>query len=215
VWYHYVDYLSDVIAALGVLGWRTCRLLGHSLGGTLASVLAASRPAMVEQLWLIEALGPVTGAADQALAQLRRALDQRDGFEAKSLRVFADAAEAVAARRAASGLSQDAAKALVTRGIKRVDGGFSWSSDPRLTLASPVRYTEEQILALLRGIEAPTLLLLARPEQPYLAHEMIQRRIDVVRDIEVSRHDGSHHLHLEDAQPIAAAIGAFAARTKG
>jgi len=210
VWYHYVDYLSDVLAAASALGWQRFSLLGHSLGGTIASVLGASRPQRVDSLFLIEALGPITSAADQALAQLQRALDQRDAFEEKSLRVFPDTATAVAARRQANGLSDAAAQALVARGIKAVPGGYSWSSDPRLTLASPLRYTEEQILALLRGIQAPTLAILAEPEPPYLPRDMMQRRTNEVPGIRVRRIAGTHHLHLEEPAPVAAAILDFA-----
>jgi len=210
VWYHYVDYLSDVLAAANALGWDRFSLLGHSLGGTIASVLAATRPERVDRLFLIEALGPITGDAGQALAQLQRALDQRDAFAEKSLRVFPDVATAVAVRRQANGLSADAAEALVGRGIKPVADGYNWSSDPRLTLASPLRYTEEQILAILRGIRAPTLLILAEPEPPYLPREMMQRRAEQTPGIRVRHIAGSHHLHLEDPGPVASAILEFA-----
>ena len=90
-----------------------------------------------------------------------------------------------------------------------VPDGFSWSSDPRLTTTSPVRYTEEQILAVLRGISAPSLLLLADPSPPFLPRELIERRVAEVANIKVRRLRGSHHLHLEDPQPVAAAILEF------
>ena len=54
-WYHYIDYLDDALLALDALGWDRCVLLGHSLGGAVASVLAAARPERVEGLLLIEA----------------------------------------------------------------------------------------------------------------------------------------------------------------
>jgi pimeloyl-ACP methyl ester carboxylesterase len=93
--------------------------------------------------------------------------------------------------------------------LKPVDGGFNWSSDPRLTLATPVRLAEEQILAMLSGIQAKALLVLAQPEAPYLPRETMQRRIDQVAGIQVHRIAGGHHLHLEDAAPIAALIEKF------
>jgi pimeloyl-ACP methyl ester carboxylesterase len=180
VWYHYIDYVSDVIAATDVLGWKRFNLLGHSLGGTVASVVAACRPQAVDKLMLIEALGPITGDTAQSLEQL--------------------------------GLSNDAAVAIVSRGLKAVEGGFSWSSDPRLTLATPLRFTEEQILAMLRGITAPTFLVLAQPEAPYLPRETMQRRIDQVANIDVRRVAGGHHLHLENPKPIVDLIDAFVAK---
>ena len=210
-WYHYIDYVSDVIAVAYKLGWKRFSLLGHSLGGTVASVFAACRPQSVDKLLLIEALGPITAPADDSLGQVRRGMDQRAAFEEK-LRVFSREDEAIEIRGKVNGLSREAATALVNRGLKAVPGGFSWSSDPRLTLSTPLRYTEDQMLAVLRGIEAKTLLVLAQPEAPYLSREMIERRIEQVRDIAVHRLDGSHHLHLENPAPIAKLIGDFVAR---
>jgi|SRR5579884_94538 pimeloyl-ACP methyl ester carboxylesterase len=212
-WYHYIDYVSDALAAADALGWSRFNLLGHSLGGAVASVLAAACPERVDRLLLIEALGPLTGAADQTLTQLRRGLEQREAFAEKVLRVFANPVAAVAARREANGLSDAAAAALVERGLRPVPGGYSWSSDPRLTLASPVRYTEEQILSVLRGIAAPTLLVLAEPPAPFLAAELMDRRIAQVARIAVRRLPGSHHLHLEDPLPVATAIREFVGRS--
>jgi pimeloyl-ACP methyl ester carboxylesterase len=211
-WYHYIDYVSDVVAAVDSFGWKRFHLLGHSLGGTVASVVAACRPQVIDKLLLIEALGPIAGDPANALEQLRRGIDQREAFEEKSLRVFAREDDAIDVRRKVSDLSSDAATAIVSRGLKAVTSGFSWSSDPRLTLATPMRFTEEQILATLCGIAAPTFLVLAQPDAPYLPRETMQRRIEQVPDIEVHRIDGGHHLHLENPQPIADLIGAFVAK---
>ena len=79
-------------------------------------------------------------------------------------------------------------------------------------MATPLRFTEDHVLAVLRGIAAPTLLVLAQPEAPYLPRETMQRRIEQVRDIAVHRVDGTHHLHLENAAPIAKLIDDFIAR---
>jgi len=205
-WYHYVDYLGDALAAADTLGWKRFALLGHSLGGAVASALAAACPERVERLLLIEALGPIATPPERALPLLTQALHERAGVAEKSLRVFADAQIAVDARQRANGLSQVAAQALVSRGLKAVPGGFSWSSDPRLTLTSPQRYTEEQILAVLAGIQAPTLVVLADPEPPFLPRATIDKRIAQVRDIVVQRLPGTHHLHLEDPDAVADSI---------
>jgi len=211
-WYHYIDYLGDVLAAADALGWEHFGLLGHSLGGAVASVLAAACPERIEQLLLIEALGPLTGAADQTLAQLQRALHQRGALQEKNLRVFGDADEAAQARVRANDLTLEAARILVSRSLKPVDGGFVWSSDPRLTLASPQRYVEEQVLAVLGGIKAPTQLILADPPPSFLPKALIDARIARVPGIEVVRIPGHHHLHLEDPEPVARALLAFAER---
>src|SRR5690349_15211801 len=71
-WYHYVDYLNDVLAAADALEWPRFGLLGHSLGGAVASALAAACPERIELLLLIEALGPLATDASRALELLQK-----------------------------------------------------------------------------------------------------------------------------------------------
>ena len=210
-WYHYVDYVSDVVATADALGLDRFTLLGHSLGAATASVVAAARPERVQALWLIEGLGPLSYPPEDALKHLRAGLGERGEASAKQLRVFPDIDTAVAARRQANGLSERAARALVERGIEACVGGWRWSSDPRLTVASPLRISETQILAVLAGIECPTLLVLAEPHPPYLTPERMEKRVAQVRGMTVVRMAGSHHLHLEDPEAVAGAIASFRA----
>lgn len=97
------------------------------------------------------------------------------------------------------------------RGLDRDNAfpGLSWSTDPALTLPSPTRLSEEQLAVILPNISAKTLLVLAEPEAPYLPRSIMDARIALVRDIEVIRMQGTHHLHLEDPVPVAAAINRF------
>jgi pimeloyl-ACP methyl ester carboxylesterase len=208
--YRFADGIFDVLAAADALGWESFDLLGHSMGAGIASLTAAACPGRIRRLVAIEALGALTTPPEQTLVQLRRALTQALDLVGKPLRVFATADEAIAARMKASGLSRDAATAIVLRGIRPVPGGFSWSSDPRLTLASPQRFTEPQVLALLRGIEARTLLILAPDSQVKpVSEEAIAARVAEVPAIEVRELSGGHHLHLENPLPVANAILEF------
>ncbi len=263
-WYPYVDYLDEIAAAIDWLGGAPVDLLGHSLGATLASMFAALSPDKVRRLLLIEGLGPLTLPAQRTLEQWRRAHLARQAFTGDSLRQFPDLDSAIEARRRAGHLSLEAARCIVARGVRAVEGGgrvgleagggegalgagsermkssdgsfgfgvgktkssdetfgvgsekafpaICWSSDPRLTLPSPTRLTEEQLAAILPGIEASTLLVLAEPEAPYLQRATMDARIALVRDIEVIRIAGTHHLHLEDPLAVAAAINAFLQR---
>lgn len=211
-WYHYVEYLADIQGVAVALGWSRYTLLGHSLGGATAAIFAAARPESVERLLLIESLGPLTAAPEAALEQLRTGMNQRAAFREKTLRVFADQDIAVRARRQVSDLSESTARLLVERGMNAVPGGWSWSTDPRLTLSSPLRYTEAQILNLLRGIAAPTLCVLAEPATSYLPSAMMQARANCIPQIEVVHLAGNHHLHMERADAVAAEIRAFCTR---
>lgn len=211
-WYHYVDYFDELRGVLDHFGWAKVDLLGHSLGGTLASLFAALYPERVGSLLLIEALGPLTTTLDDALPRLRRALDQQASFSSRRpLRVFPTLDDAIAARVLANDLSEPAARAIVVRGVDAVDGGYVWSSDPRLTLVSPQRFTEAEVMAMLAGIRAPTLLVLAEPATSYLPTAMMNARAAQVAGIRVQRLPGHHHLHMEDAAAVAGVIRAFQA----
>jgi len=201
--YHFVDYLDDVLAAADALGWETFSLLGHSLGGGIASCIAAAFPERVETLLLIEVAGAVSAPVDHSCAQLRKGIDQFRDNAGKALRVFADVEIAVAARRKAGGLSDAAARALVLRGIREVEGGWSWSSDPRLMPASPQRFSEDQVLAILDHIGAPTLLVLAEPIAMPIPEAIMLARAARIPNATLVRLPGNHHLHLEDAKPVA------------
>jgi pimeloyl-ACP methyl ester carboxylesterase len=76
-------------------------------------------------------------------------------------------------------------------------------------LPSPTRLTEQQLASILPAITAPTLLLLAEPAAPYLQREVMEARIALLQDIEVIRLAGSHHLHLETPEVVAAPIRDF------
>ncbi len=207
-WYHYIDYLHDVLCCVEALGWARFSLLGHSLGGAISSVLAASVPERVEALFLIEALGPISTGAEKTLALLRAALLDRSVIDSKQLRVFPDLEAPAAARRQhpQMPLTAEAAEILVTRGTRAVEGGYVWSSDPRLTLTSAMRMTEEQVRNCLIGIRCPASLVLAEPAMPFVEYSLMAERLELIPNLAVTRLDGSHHLHMEIPEQVARAL---------
>ena len=218
-WDYWLDNLDDINQLFQHFGWESADLLGHSLGGTLASTYAAAFPERVQHLILIEALGPLSLSIDQTVPQLRKGLAERASLGTSVLRVFPDVEHATRARMLANGLSHAAAMTLVERGLVEVDDEFSrgyrWSSDPRLLLPSLQRYSEEQAVAILDEINAPTLLIVADPAHPYARGSAMQTRIDHVANLRIQRLPGNHHLHLESPQPVATAINEFLGRSEG
>ncbi|HET6907302.1 MAG TPA: alpha/beta hydrolase [Rhodanobacteraceae bacterium] len=206
--YHVVDYVDHLLNAADALQLQRFRLLGHSLGAGVASLTAAAAPARIEKLALIEGLGPLADDGSQTLARWREAEAQRS-VGRRAPRVFANVDEALAARVAIGDLTADEARELVERGLRQVEGGCVWSSDVRLRLPTPLRMDELQLRRLLAGIEAPTLLLLADPETPYLPCALMEARAACVRDIRIERIGGRHHLHLQHPREVAERVSAF------
>ncbi|EQD51209.1 hydrolase, alpha/beta fold protein, partial [mine drainage metagenome] len=94
-------------------------LLGHSLGGAVASLYAAAFPGQIARLALIEALGPLTDDGSTTLQRWREALAAPTD---KSARVFPDAGQALAARCRSTGQQPDAIRAIVARGLRQQEG---------------------------------------------------------------------------------------------
>ncbi|KGT82616.1 hydrolase, partial [Xanthomonas vasicola] len=136
--------LQQLLQAADALGWERFTLLGHSLGGGVASLLAAAAPERVEALIAIEALGALAEPVETTATRLRGAVASARTLAERPLRVFPSMEMPVRARMMANRLTEPAARLLVERGVRVVEGGYSWCSDPRLTLPAAIRMTEAQ-----------------------------------------------------------------------
>ena len=215
--YSFAVAVNSVFDIADALGWDRFHLLGHSMGAGISSLVAAACPQRVERLVAIEALGALAEVPERTVKRLREAIAATRALPGKSLRVFPDIAIAVRARMNAgaqvgSRLEEAAARLLVERGIAPVEGGFVWSTDPRLTLPTMQRMTEPQIRDLVGGIECPTRVIFAEPAQSYLPDPLRRDRAGLLPRGELIVMDGGHHLHMEQPQRVAEAIGDFFTR---
>jgi pimeloyl-ACP methyl ester carboxylesterase len=214
--YSFALAMHSALDVADALGWERFALLGHSMGAGIASLLAAACPQRVERLVAIEALGALPEAVENTVARLRDAVAAARALPGKRLRIFDSLEPAIRAR--VNGhvvrVGEAAARLLVERGVRRVDadagpGGWEWSSDPRLTLPTMVRMTEEQVRTLIAGIECPTRVIYADPPQPYLPEPRRSRHVALLPRGTMVVIPGSHHLHMERPADVAAAIGEF------
>lgn len=212
--YSFVGAMNAVLDVADALGWERFALLGHSMGAGIGSMLAAACPQRIERLLAIEALGALAEEPARTVARMREAVIAHRGLKHKKLRVFPDIDSAVRTRQYASrvpgsGLDEASVRLLVERGLRQVEGGHEWSSDPRLTLPTMTRMTEPQVEDLLAGIECPVRAIFADPAQPYLPDDLRRRRVALLPRGELIVIAGGHHLHMQQAGEVAAAIGDF------
>ena len=201
--------VNAVLDIADALGWDTFSLLGHSMGARIASLVAASVPDRVRRLVAIEALGGLAKTVERTADRWREAIAAARALPGKQLRVFADLAAPVRARMQANQLSEPAARLLVERGVRPVEGGFVWSSDPRLTLPTPQRLSEAQLARLVAGIVCPTTVIYADPPQAYFPEPLRTQRAALLPDGRLHVLAGTHHLHMEDPAAVAARMLAF------
>ncbi len=209
--YHFIDYVEDVLGAADALGWERFALLGHSLGGAVATFVAGACPGRITRLGLIEALGPLTEDPDEAPRRLAHALERARVRGDRPARTYPAIEQAIEARQAAGGLDESAARLLVERATVAVEGGVQWRSDRRLRLPAPYRFTEEQVLAVLRTIRAPTHLVVGDRGLVPMARPALEQRVAAIDGLAIDHLEGHHHLHMESPGPVAGVLGPFLA----
>lgn len=213
--YHFVDYADDVLDAADALGWDRFSLLGHSLGGAVATLVAAARPARVERLALIEALGPLSEEPGALPARLARAIQRTAPESGRAASRYARLEDAVAARQRAGDLDADSARLLVERASEVTPDGVRWRSDPRLRRPTAYRFTEEQVLAVLDAIRAPTRVVIADDGLLPREHPGVQRRLRAIAACSVRDCSGHHHVHMAAPGSVAAAMADFLGAATG
>lgn len=191
------DYAHDVLQVAEQFGWQHFSLLGHSMGAIVSVLLAAAMPERVERLALIDGLIPYTGEADSAPQKLGEALKAQLALAGKSKPVYGEFARAVEARmRGVGAVSREAAELLAQRGLMPVPGGFTWRTDSRLTLPSPLRLTHAHALAFAHSLQCPAKLVMA--EQGMLLAQPSINELLAGLPIDVAQLPGGHHVHLDD-----------------
>lgn len=214
--YSFAAAIGSVLDVADALGWERFSLLGHSMGAGISSLIAAACPERIERLVAIEMLGALAETPEQTAARLRDAVATQRSRGQRGLRTFPEIEIAVQARMLASrvpgsGLDAATLRPLVERGLRAVEGGFAWSSDPRLTLPTLTRMTEAQVDNLLAAIACPTLAIFADPAQPYLPDALRRHRVALLPQGRMLTLPGGHHLHMQQPAEVAAAITGFLA----
>ncbi len=205
--YNIWDYAYDILQTAEQFGWQRFSLLGHSLGGIVSVLLAGAMPERIERLALIDGVIPYTGEAESAPRKLGEALRALLAVERKRKPVYARFDQAVAARMKGVGaVSREAAERLAQRGLMPVPGGYTWRTDPRLMLPSPLRLTLAHAQAFAQRVECPTSLIIAR--QGLMTDAKVIEFIDSL-PFESHRLHGGHHLHLDDDEGAAAIAAVF------
>jgi len=208
--YNIWDYAHDVLQTAEQFGWQQFSLLGHSMGAIVSVLLAGAMPDRIERLALIDGVIPYTGEADTAPQKLGESLQALLAVDEKRKPVYATFEQAVAARMKGVGaVSREAAERLAQRGLMPVPGGYTWRTDARLMLPSPMRLTRAHALAFAQRVTCPASLILAeqglmtRPETLELCESL---------PFTLHRLPGGHHLHLDDqggAEAVSAVFNPF------
>jgi pimeloyl-ACP methyl ester carboxylesterase len=214
--YHLLDHMKDtarVIARLPQVTGRAIDLLvGHSMGGNVALLVAGSAPELVPRLLLLDTLGPPCEDVTEQPERLGSVLRAQD--EVKPFRRLASLDDAIARVRASNpGLSEEGARRMTAHVlVTNDDGTLSFPLDDRLRGPAPVRYEEAFYTALCGRVQAPVHIV--RAEHGYLPidDDLFAARLRALGATLETVDGVGHNVHVEAPERVAAAIGTMLAR---
>jgi pimeloyl-ACP methyl ester carboxylesterase len=194
-YYYFSDYIADV-AALGdaLAQGRALYIVGHSMGGTVATLFAGAFPERVAKLALLEGLGPPGSTFDDAPFRLREFVEGSQRHRASSERSMSTLDE-VAKRLAMSHPKVDPAilRARVPSLVReRPDGRYVWRFDPLHRARSPFPFYAGAYRACAARVACPVLAVSGGPDGYHPSDEA--ERISAFRDVRVHEIAAAGHM---------------------
>ena len=208
--YHFTDYVADLRALIQSLGIGQHYLVGHSLGAGVAAMYAAAFPANVNRLILIDGIGPIARDDDDSLDQFRKSMAFLDEPPMGNSQGYSSWEGLIDARMRAGKINAESAEQLLRRGANWDSDRLVVQSDKRLKQHSPIYMNQDKVIAILAGIEASTLLVLARYGL-VIDRKTTAKRIAAIRNLTTVSVDGFHHVHMDSPELVATEIDRFMA----
>ncbi len=218
--YWFPDYLGDLDALLDhYASGEAVNLLGHSMGGNVATIYAGVRPQRVGRLINLEGFGLGRTTAAMAPGRYAKWLDELR--EPPTMRSYADR-DAVAARLRKTNprLTPERADFLAGHwAAPTATGEWEILGDPAHKITSATLYHVDEVTACWERIAAPVLWVEADDTDVWRwmgpkdeARLEIDRRMRCIADVRPARvGDAGHMLHHDQPEAVAALIEDFLA----
>lgn len=207
-YYHLIDGVSHILEIISSLKLENFILLGHSLGGCLASLAASQLNNKLSQLICLDALGPISDDPESAEQNYHTYMKTLAKLRQAPKKPYASVEDAIRVRAEKGYIDESLVKGIVTRGIMQERDSYVWRHDPRLMLPSPLRMTETQVLSFLNAVTVPTLLISATKGFHY-EKDKVEGRLKSVSQLSHVFIEGGHHIHLEQPEKTAEEILTF------
>lgn len=199
-------------AAIKAIGWEQCHLIGHSLGGIIAPLVAAGAPELIESLILIESSGALTSEADEFVDRLEKSLSDQLDENKYASRVYESKDDAIKARLRSARMEPASARLIIDRQLAEFEDGWRWRFDPKLRVSTAHRLTEAHVREVNQRLLCPVLTIIAN-DGFLTSRKESAARMELIKDHRCVQLDGHHHLHMDTPEPVAAAINQFLGTT--
>jgi pimeloyl-ACP methyl ester carboxylesterase len=215
--YWFPDYFADLEALLDELApGGAVTLVGHSMGGNIATLYAGIRPDRVRRVVCIEGFGLARTRPEQAPARYREWLGQLREPPAFARFPSLEAFTQLLVRRNPRLAPQRAAFIAAAWTERQPDGSVVVRADPAHKRVNAVLYRREEAEAVWREIVAPVLYVIAEHSEflPRLGDDGRPENVaKIIRGLEpCTIPDAGHMLHHEQPERLAREIESFLRR---
>ena len=211
--YWFADYIADLDFILRHYSPATpVNLLGHSLGGNIATHYAGARPERIARLVNLEGFGMRRTRPDEAPARYRTFMDQlATPPTLKPYASFTALAERMMKNNAR--LSAEKATFLAHHWGGEVDGQVVLLADPAHKIANATLFRIDEAIACIDAVTAPALVVAARQSEMltrWINEPDYRERLSHFRDLrEAIIEDAGHMLHHDQPEALARLIEDF------
>jgi pimeloyl-ACP methyl ester carboxylesterase len=210
-YYHFMDYVADLASLCAEVRRERLSVVGHSMGGSVASYYAGTYPDRVHRLALLEGMGPPEDSTPlpermatwiAASARMRR----------ESPQAYADVAEAAARLMSYDPLLQRERALYFAERATRVlpDGRRQFKHDPLHLTRGPYPYRLDVAESFWRAVTCPVLYVEGGKSSFRAFGDELERRLACFRDLR--RHtldDVGHMMQRHDPEALGRVLADF------
>jgi pimeloyl-ACP methyl ester carboxylesterase len=209
-YYHFPDYVGDLAALIEQLDRKRIVLVGHSMGGTIASLYAGAMSDRIERLALLEGIGTLHADPSTAVDRMRtwlrdmRTIDRRR----RVLASFDDALERLA--HTYPSIPREVLESRARLLTRTDSSGLSWAYDPLHRTTSPTPFSFEAFKGFLSNITVPTLFV-SGGSTGWRVPDESERLACIANVTHVDLPDAGHMMHWKAPAALAECLLRFLA----
>ncbi len=214
-YYHFPDYVRDVIELFQHTPelHAPCVLVGHSMGGSVATYATPMLDNLVGALALVEGTGPPAVAPEQACTRMKTWLDQLRGVPNVGMRRFSGLSDVAARLHAAHPeLGIETCEQWAARLTVRERDGLRWRYDPLHRTTSPTPFSSAGYRSFAAAIDVPVLLVRGEQSRFMRAQpdELAEREAAFSGPVQRAHISGAGHMmHLSHPEALARTLLEF------
>ncbi|KAJ6649688.1 putative serine hydrolase [Pseudolycoriella hygida] len=225
-YYLFWDGVTLIRRIVKHFGWQKLTLMGHSLGGALSFMYAASFPDDVEKFISIDIAGPTVRDHRKTAASTGDSIDRFLKYETLPMSKmpcyeYEEMIDIVVDAYAGS-VDRNGAKILMRRGMDSAprsinSKGFHFVRDLRLKVSLLGMFSIEQVTSYAEQIKCDVLNIRAVPgmifENVEVYPKILEHTRKNARRVKYEEVEGTHHIHLNTPERIYKLINEFLLET--